>query len=373
MCSMASGRGPHWGGTRVAPGPATPATHGSRRGSHVARPCWRLSAACLAVVLTLLLAQSGEARRQRPVEAAASRADELDLSDELGGDSGAGLAASSADSAAADALAAAAPKNRTPTDAAEFERIARSVMTDGSLIMVCVNDGYLNFFKNWVAYVGKLGYTDRILVFADDLSTSDYVESRWPGHAVFQVAVPELGSYGGAGSGFHHFGSKDFFEFARRRPFYIKTLLLMGISVVYSDLDTVWVGDPFVYFTGEYDFYIEDDTRWPKRPTKTAKVTPLVYTGFGADQPRLNKAIVKAFTTRGVAPPAIGLLPLPIFPPGWLFFTLHKWKAEFEGQIAVIHNNWDAGLWLVTDDDPAELSQRELHCRAGPKQDYVPQ
>lgn len=52
---------------------------------------------------------------------------------------------------------------------------------------------------------------------------------------------------------------QGFFNFTLRRPRYLLEILELGYSVLYNDVDMVWLEDPFPYFKGNHDVYFTDD------------------------------------------------------------------------------------------------------------------
>ncbi|MCI04592.1 UDP-D-xylose:L-fucose alpha-13-D-xylosyltransferase MGP4-like, partial [Trifolium medium] len=50
-----------------------------------------------------------------------------------------------------------------------------------------------------------------------------------------------------------------FFNFTARRPSHLLKILELGYSVMYNDVDMVWLADPFPYLQGDHDVYFTDD------------------------------------------------------------------------------------------------------------------
>lgn len=57
----------------------------------------------------------------------------------------------------------------------------------------------------------------------------------------------------------HSFLFQGFFNFTSRRPRHLLQILELGYSVMYNDVDMVWLADPFPYLQGEHDVYFTDD------------------------------------------------------------------------------------------------------------------
>ena len=52
---------------------------------------------------------------------------------------------------------------------------------------------------------------------------------------------------------------QGFFNFTSRRPSHLLCILELGYSVMYNDVDMVWMADPFLYLEGDHDVYFTDD------------------------------------------------------------------------------------------------------------------
>lgn len=55
------------------------------------------------------------------------------------------------------------------------------------------------------------------------------------------------------------FHLQGFFNFTSRRPRHLLQILELGYSVMYNDVDMVWLADPFLYLKGKHDVYFMDD------------------------------------------------------------------------------------------------------------------
>uniref|UniRef100_A0A2P2IW88 Glycosyltransferase n=1 Tax=Rhizophora mucronata TaxID=61149 RepID=A0A2P2IW88_RHIMU len=184
---------------------------------------------------------------------------------------------------------------------------------------------------------------------------------------------------------------QGFFNFTSRRPRHLLHILELGYSVMYNDVDMVWLGDPFPYLKGNHDVYFTDDMAVVKplnhshdlpppgkkgrtyicscmiflRPTDGAKLVlkkwikeiqdqPWVKEKKSNDQPAFNWALMK---TAGQVD--LCLLPQAAFPSGGLYFKNKTWVQETKGKHVIIHNNYiigfekkikrfrEFGLWLV--------------------------
>ncbi|GAQ83555.1 hypothetical protein KFL_001520250 [Klebsormidium nitens] len=277
----------------------------------------------------------------------------------------------------------------------------QAVAVDNTVIVSIVNSGYLDFCENWIRSIEKVGFADRILLFAEDDEAYNALNSKWPGHVVkyHSSYIPK------ANGSAHDFGSLGFFLMTERRPDYLRAILQLGVNVFYNDLDMVWLADPFPSMSGDYDVWVQDDwedwngitggvttqmkrdTVFPSRYWRNicscliylrATKASINLMQFWADimslkdwkppiqdQPFFNKALNNLTDTR------VGILSQEEFPPGPLFFKNDTWR-EAHGQLSkLVHNNWVIGhdvkkqrflernLWFATDfDEFGEISKR---------------
>uniref|UniRef100_J3M6Q8 Glycosyltransferase n=1 Tax=Oryza brachyantha TaxID=4533 RepID=J3M6Q8_ORYBR len=255
---------------------------------------------------------------------------------------------------------------------------------NGTIVLAAVSGPYLPFLSNWLISVRRAGRADQVLVVAEDYGTLERINAAWPGHAVLVPPAPDAQVA-------HKFGSQGFFNFTSRRPRHLLQILELGYSVMYNDVDMVWLADPFPYIVGDHDVYFMDDMTPVKpldhshdlpppgkkgrtyicscmiflRPTEGAKLLlrkwieelkeqPWSKKQKANDQPAFNWALNK---TAGQVD--VYLLPQSAFPTGGLYFKNKTWVKETKGKHVIIHNNYitgfekkikrfrDHGLWLV--------------------------
>ncbi|KAJ7962490.1 Glycosyltransferase [Quillaja saponaria] len=240
------------------------------------------------------------------------------------------------------------------------------VAKNGTVIVCAVSQPYLPFLNNWLISITRQKHQNKVLVIAEDYGTLDKVNGRWPGHAV--LIPPALDA-----QTTHKFGSKDFINFAARRPRHLLQILELGYNVMYNDVDMVWLADPFPYLLGIHDIYFTDDmaavkplnhshdfpSRGKNGQTYELQIQPWSNSKGNKsnyDQSAFNWALKK--TAREAD---LYLLPQAAFPPGRLFFKNKTWVKETKGKHVIIHNDYitssekkikrfrQFGLWLVDD------------------------
>ncbi|KAG0564646.1 hypothetical protein KC19_8G127900 [Ceratodon purpureus] len=245
---------------------------------------------------------------------------------------------------------------------------AQAVASDGVLIVCTVSQPYLEFLNNWLISLARQNRHQAALIIAEDYATLDFVNTRWPGHAV--LIPPALHEESNL-----RFGSQGFFNLTSRRPQYLLEILELGYSVLYNDVDMVWLADPFSYFKNKRDVYITDDMAMIKpedhshalpppgkngrtyicscmlylRPTEGAKLLMRAWikelqerqwspSHKTNDQPAFNWALNK---TAGQVD--VYLLPQVAFPSGGLYFKNETWRQETANKHVIVHNNYVVG------------------------------
>ncbi|CAA7013096.1 unnamed protein product [Microthlaspi erraticum] len=261
-----------------------------------------------------------------------------------------------------------------------LSQAAKFAAKNGTLIVYTVSYPFLPFLNNWLISVSIQKHQDKVLVIAEDYATLYKVNEKWPGHAV--LIPPALDSKTP-----QNYGSQGFFKFTSRRPKHLLEILELGYSVMYNDVDMVWLQDPFTYLEGSHDVYFTDDRTEIKplnhshelpngwlnicsctiflRPTNGSKLLMKKWidelrvgsrANKGNDQPGFNRALRK--TAHQVD---VYLLPQEAFPTGGLYFRNKTWVRETKGKHVIVHNNFikgfnnkmkrfhQFGLWLVDD------------------------
>ena len=66
----------------------------------------------------------------------------------------------------------------------------QAVANDGKIIICTVSQAYHEFLNNWLVSLAKQNRHQSALIIAEDYATLDFVNSRWPGHAVLVPPAP---------------------------------------------------------------------------------------------------------------------------------------------------------------------------------------
>ncbi|XP_042404181.1 UDP-D-xylose:L-fucose alpha-1,3-D-xylosyltransferase 1-like [Zingiber officinale] len=274
-------------------------------------------------------------------------------------------------------------------------RAAAFAARNDTLIVTSVSEPFLPMLNNWLISIARQKRQDQVLIFAEDYATLYEINRRWPGHAVLVQPAPDSQTA-------HDYGSQGFYNITSRRPRHLLDILELGYSVMYNDVDIVWVADPFRYLEGDHDVYFTDDMFAEKplnhshnlpppetdgqtnicscmiflRPTRGGKklirnwIEEIRKQHWSEnakphDQPAFNCALRKTAKEMD-----LHLLPQAAFPSGGLYFRNADWVKRTEGMHAIVHNNYmigfqnkikrfkDYGLWLADDHaDESPLGQ----------------
>ncbi|UPR03426.1 arabinosyltransferase [Chloropicon primus] len=97
---------------------------------------------------------------------------------------------------------------------------------------------YIGFIENWVRHLQEMGVTNYIVGAMDDEALKGLIDRDINAFSMSH-SFPQS-DFG--------WGSKTFYKMARRKIKLIKEFLEMGLDVMVSDVDTVWLQDPNVFF-----------------------------------------------------------------------------------------------------------------------------
>ena len=121
------------------------------------------------------------------------------------------------------------------------------------VVLITVNDGYFDFFLNWLCYFQVQKLSVQVVVVAEDASVSkklslyhmDRLTVERNNKLDIKEAVP--------------FNSPRFIRLVNERPTHILKYLRTGKNVLYCDTDTVWLKNPFLYFIGDDDIWAQQN------------------------------------------------------------------------------------------------------------------
>ena len=244
---------------------------------------------------------------------------------------------------------------------------------DSFIVLVEVNDGYFNFFLNWLYHYEALKIGIDVLVVAEDDIVKKKIEREVTPSRRFVHVERSNRKYMAASV---DYGTTNYKKLVSGRATHIISRLKAGQNVIYTDVDTVWRLNPLPYLSalnGRADAVLQVDTETYEG------VSPYYCTGFMAfvsnnrtielmlawenalqstqlDQPIFNRILHKSSF--------VFHQPLPIleFPSGQVYFS--KMNHIQRQSAVVVHDNYIQGiqnkqvrfeqhdLWRLNDQSP---------------------
>lgn len=132
------------------------------------------------------------------------------------------------------------------TKDAKLYKLLHEIKEDNNVIIAVANYAYKDIVDNWVFQMKKLGI-DNFLIIALDKQLYAHLSSQGV-NAFLDVLVIE-----------------DIIDLWRKRIEIYEKVVRMGVNLVHSDLDAVWLRNPMIYFTDQsVDLVFSQGTYWPK-------------------------------------------------------------------------------------------------------------
>ncbi|XP_072032632.1 uncharacterized protein [Amphiura filiformis] len=127
------------------------------------------------------------------------------------------------------------------------------------IILLTTNSAYLDVTDNWLESFRRIDFPANVTVIAEDSIAFKHLSNRTDVHVV------QAGNLS-FGEGEFLFNSKDYKTLINKRPQYVLKFLTRGFNVLFSDVDTVLLANPFDYFDEAFDMFVAEDQR-PPEPT----------------------------------------------------------------------------------------------------------
>ena len=209
------------------------------------------------------------------------------------------------------------------------------------IILLTVNDGYFDFFQNWIYFYKKLHLNYHVYVIAEDdivhlklkklhLNNEFTVIRGW------QVSTPSFALT---------YGTKQFYKMMSARPSYILKYLEKGFNTLFTDIDSVWLKDPFQSFNGDFDIWMQMDGETFCTGLMAIKSTKDSIKLMNTWKESLDKKLVNdQFEFNDIYKKAnikIKSLNTNLFPSGNLYFK--KFNDSERKNVTIVHNNYIKG------------------------------
>lgn len=140
--------------------------------------------------------------------------------------------------------------NVLPTDDQSSQFPGLQEELDKWTILLTISDDYFDFFQNWWWFFVRLNLEARVLVIAEDGDVFRKIMSNYADYAYVERTDLDLEE-----ELFYNTDNRKKIAFSRIS--HILRYLENGTNILYSDVDTVWLKSPFMYFTGGCDMWIQ--------------------------------------------------------------------------------------------------------------------
>ncbi|XP_038078723.1 UDP-D-xylose:L-fucose alpha-1,3-D-xylosyltransferase 3-like [Patiria miniata] len=233
------------------------------------------------------------------------------------------------------------------------------------VILATTNKAFLDFTANWLESIRRLDTNPKILIVAEDKETQRFLYGRPGVHVAasqgFNTPAEQL-----------PWDSPIYNAMVNKRPAYIYQLLQQGHDVLFSDVDTVWLRDPFPYLQGDFHVAVEEDQHKPyvaycagfvffRAAEKTREFVREWLRRLHQSKTKISdQVLMNEMLTKDQIPGLKKMvMPSEIFPNGKLFFMTPGWRQQHRQSVAVVHNNWiqskerklqrfkEHGLWFT--------------------------
>ena len=112
---------------------------------------------------------------------------------------------------------------------------------DNTVIITIINCGFLEFLENWLLSIRRQNL-ENVMVIALDKASYEAVNNYWPGHVVWPQE-----KFGKEALQAFDYDTKEYAKVTNPRPAFIRDLIQLGVKVVYSDVDMIWLGNALEY------------------------------------------------------------------------------------------------------------------------------
>lgn len=230
------------------------------------------------------------------------------------------------------------------------------------VVLVTVSTDYFDMFTNWLSSAKRfLHATEHLHMIAEDEEVVAPLEAFLKGQEFdYSVASPQAPS--ALLSLQPPYNSSGYGNVVWERPKHIVSLLRVGCSVLYVDIDTVWMKDPFpeIEAAGSADLYIADDSPPPEGKILRNFCTCFMYfhpagaavsllenwsaKATGKFNQKIFNHVMKDAVEAHTAP-KVGVLPVTQFPPGNVVLKpgASLLLEDSPSDPAVYHANWRMG------------------------------
>lgn len=263
-------------------------------------------------------------------------------------------------------------------------------------MLVAVDTDFIDLFDNWYGHAKKfLTDKEQVVAVAEDPQAIPVLQKvlKARPHANFEILAPPTTanasgvskvSFMEVDSATTPFGTKGYNEMMHNRPGHLLRFISQGCTVLYVDVDTIWLKSPFkdIADAGAHDLYVIDDGKnggtqppqpfWGKdmsslagcshnnipnfcggfmyvRPTPHAQEFVREWSELSlsgqvkneGNQHAFNRMLCKHFKDEKAA--TFGVLPFDQYPPGPAVEPRLLAHTSGKQSPTMVHANWLAG------------------------------
>ncbi len=215
----------------------------------------------------------------------------------------------------------------------------------GWTVLVTVSHGFREIFDNWRSWYSRLRLPSRLSVVAEDRVVFDALTG-------LENASVRLSPFHALAMSTQAFSydTKEYKRLVCRRAHYLVEELQRSSYVLYTDIDTVWRGNPFPFLAGTHDLWGSLDDVIDGAPyyctgflgfraSRQAFRLLLQWNDSLHARPQLNQPIFNALLHNSTDV-SVAALPRRQFPSGKLAFGKNGVGYE---EAVVLHNNFIQG------------------------------
>ena len=273
----------------------------------------------------------------------------------------------------------------TPKDPILLNLLKLTANHDKNIMIAFGTKNYLKVLENFLFFVKKSGIKNFMLIAMDEI-TVEFAKSRGVTYYTFidETISSEEGSDSYTSSGFRHI--------VNQRSRIIVQILNLGYHILQSDLDVIWIKNPWpFFFKGDYDYEIQSDARVgfsetdPGAPFKEfvnsgifyARGIPRMASFYQIlistihDKPQIREQhLLNEILRDNVLKIRYRVLDPILFPNGFQYFS-RSISQRTGVEPFCIHNNWadgfktkryrfrELGAWQMEDEDYFDVEKRK--------------
>lgn len=201
-------------------------------------------------------------------------------------------------------------------------------------ILLTVNDGFFDFFQNWLHFYRKHNISYRMIILAEDNAVYNKLKQ-------LDLRFTTIVNSGSNVSEAVKLNTERYKKIMSGRTQRILQYIEEGVDILLTDIDMVWIKNPMPFFTGDFDIFISrgvgNNLNAGFIAIKSNEVTIRHFrkvVSVMKENPALNdqSAFNKVYRQTKVH---LNVLERDLFPSGDLYFQIFTWKQR--SKVVVAH------------------------------------